>query len=90
MRRWTLVGRKGRPKDAFWKTMKIENDTQNQLFIIGRRLDPLKTVSGSGFEKTLKIYEKTIGKSMVFDSLKPLKSKEKPTLFLTLGHSKKQ
>ena len=70
--------------------MKIENGTKNQLHIIGRRWDPLKTVPGSGFEKTLKIYEKTIGKSMVFDGLKPLKSIEKQTLFLILGHSKKQ
>ena len=70
--------------------MKIENGTKNQLFIIGRRLDPLKTVPGSGFEKAFKIYEKIIGKSMVFDGLKPLKSIEKQTLFLTSGHSKKQ
>ena len=70
--------------------MKIENDTQNQLFIIGRRLDPLKTVPGSGLKKTLKNYEKTIGKSMVFDDQKPLKNIEKQTLFFTLGHSKKQ
>jgi hypothetical protein len=42
-----------------------------------RRWDPLKTVPGSGFEKTLKIDEKTIGKSMVFDGLKPWKSIEK-------------
>jgi hypothetical protein len=77
-------------KDAYLKTMKIENGTKNQLFIIGRRLDPLKTVPGSGFEKTLKIYEKTIGKSMVFYCLKPLKSIEKQTLFLILGHSKKR
>ena len=64
--------------------MKIEKVTKKQLFIIGRRLDP------SGLEKTLKIDEKTIGKSMFFDGLKPLKSIEKQTLFLTLGHSKKQ
>ena len=70
--------------------MKIENCTQNQLFRKVRRWDPLKTVPGSGFEKTLKIYQKTIGKSMDFDGLKPLKSIEKQTLFLTLGHSKKQ
>jgi hypothetical protein len=38
--------------------MKIGNGTKKQLFIIGRRLDPLKTVPGSGFEKTLKIDEK--------------------------------
>ena len=70
--------------------MKIENGTKNQLFRKVRRWDPLKTVSGSGFEKTWKIDEKTIGKSIVFDGLKPLKSIEKQTLFLTLGHSKKQ
>ena len=87
---WSLLGRKSRPKGAFLKTMKIGNDTQIQLFIIGRRWDPLKTVPGSGFEKVLKNDEKTIGKSMVFDGLKPLKSIEKQTLFLTLGHSKKQ
>ena len=55
--------------------MKIENGTQNQLFIIGRRWDPLKTVPGSGFEKTLN-YEKTIGNPRVFDGLKQLKSIE--------------
>ena len=87
---WRLLGRKGRPKDVFWKTMKIENGTKKQLFIIGRRWDPLKTVLGSGFEKTLKICEKTIGKSMVSDGIKPLKSIDKQTLFLTSGHSKKQ
>jgi hypothetical protein len=69
--------------------MKIENCTKNQFFIIGRRLDPLKTIPGSGFEKTLKDDEKTIGKSMSFDGLKPLKSIDKQTLFLALGHSKK-
>jgi hypothetical protein len=53
-------------------------------------LDPLKTVPGSGFEKILKFDEKTIGKSMVFDCLKPLKSIEKQTLFFTLGHPQKQ
>jgi hypothetical protein len=71
--------------------MKIENCTKNQLFRKVRCWDLLKkTVPGSGFEKTLKIDEKTIGKSMVFDGLKPLKSIEKQTLFLILGHSKKQ
>ena len=45
---WRLLGRKGRPKGAFLKTMKIEDGTKNQLFIIGRRWDPLKTVPGSG------------------------------------------
>ena len=38
----------------------------------------------------MKIYENTIGKSMVFDGLKPWKSIETQTLFLILGHSKKQ
>jgi hypothetical protein len=70
--------------------MKIENRTKNQLFRKVRCWDPLKTVLGSGFEKTLKIYEKMIGKSMVFDGLKPLKSIKKQTLFLTLGYSKTQ
>ena len=67
--------------------MKIENGNKNKLFIIGRRWDSLKTVPESGFEKTLKIDKQTIEKSMVFDSLKPLKSIEKQT---PLGHSKKQ
>ena len=57
--------------------MKIEDGTKIKLFIIGRRWDPLKTVPGSGLEKTFKIYEKTIGKSMVLDDLKPWKSIEK-------------
>ena len=70
--------------------MKIENGTQNQLFRKVRRWDPLKTVLGSGFEKTWKNYEKSMGKSMVFDDPKPLKIIEKQTLFLILGHSKKQ
>ena len=87
---WRLLGRKGRPKGAFLKTMKIENGTENKLFINVRRWDPLKTVPGSGFEKTLKIYEKTIGKSMVFDGPKPLKNIKKLKLFLILGHSQKQ
>ena len=87
---WRLLGQKGRPKGAFLKIMKIGNGTQIQLFRKVRRWDPLKTVPRSGFEKTWKIDEKTIGKSIVFDGLTPLKSIEKQTLFLTLGHSKKQ
>ena len=86
---WRLLGRKGRPKGAFLKTIKIENGTKKQLFRKVRRWDPLKTVPGSCFEKTWKIYEKKIGKSMVFDGPKPLESIEKQTLFLILGHSKK-
>ena len=70
--------------------MKIGNGTKIQFVILGWRWDPLKTFTGSGFEKTIKIDEKTIGKSMVVDGLKPLKNIEKQTLFLTLGHSKKQ
>jgi hypothetical protein len=69
--------------------MKIENGSKTQLLRIGRRWDPLKTVPGSGFENTLKIDENKIGKSTVFDGLKQLKSIEKQTHFLTLGHSKK-
>ena len=84
---WCHLGRKWSPKGAFLKTMKIENDTKNQLFWKVRRWDPLKTIPGSGFGKTLKIDEKTIGKSMVFDSLKQLKSIEQQSLFLILGHS---
>jgi hypothetical protein len=61
--------------------MKIGNGTQKQFFIIGRRWDPLKTVPGSCLETALKIDEKTIGKSMLFDGLKPLKSIEKQTFF---------
>ena len=86
---WSAKGRKLCSKDAFLKILKIENNTQNQLFRKVRRWDPLKTVPGSCFEKTLKTDEKTIGKSMVFDGLKPLKSIEKQTLFLILGHSKR-
>ena len=51
---WRLLGQKGRPKGAFLKILKIEDGTKIQLFIIGRRLDPLKTIPGRGFEKTLK------------------------------------
>ena len=68
--------------------MKIENGTNNQLFRKNQHLDPLKTVLGSGFEKTWKIYEKTIGNSMVSDGPKPLKSIEKQTLCLILGQFK--
>ena len=70
--------------------MKIENGTKIKLFKKVRRWDPLKTFPGSGFQKTWKSYEKNIGKSMVFDGPKPLKSIEKQTLFLILGYSKKQ
>ena len=76
-------------KGAFLKTMKIEHGTKNQLFRKVRRWDPLKTVPGNCFEKTWKIYEKTIGKSIVLDGQKPLENIEKQTLFLILGHSKK-
>ena len=83
---WRLLGQKGRPKGAFMKIMKIGNGTQIQLFRKVRRWDPLKTFPRSGFENTWKIYEKTIGKQMVLDGPKPLKSIEKQTLFLILGH----
>ena len=79
------LGRKG----AFLKTMKIENGTPKQLFIKVRHWDPLKTGPRSGFEKTWKINENAFGKSMFFDGPKPLKSIDKQTLFLILGHSHK-
>jgi hypothetical protein len=63
--------------------MKIENGTQKQFFRKVRRWDPLKTVPGSCFEKACKINEKTIGKSVVLDNPKPLKSIEKQKLFFT-------
>ena len=56
--------------------MKIWNGTKIQLFRKVRCWDPLKTILGSGFEKTWKNHEKTIGKSMVFDCPKPLRSIE--------------
>ena len=86
---WRLLGQKGCPKDAFLNIMKIGNGTQIQLFRKVRCWDLLKTVPGSGFEKTLKIYENTIGKSMFFDGLKPLKSIEKQT-FLDFRSFKKK
>ena len=45
---------KGSPKGAFLETLKIENGINIQLFIKIRHGDPLKTVPGSGFEKTFK------------------------------------
>jgi len=86
---WRPAARKWCPKGAFLKTMKIENGTQKHFFIKVRRWDPLKTVPGSGFEKTWKIEEQTIGKSMVFDGPKPLKDIKKQTRFLILGRWKK-
>ena len=50
---WT----KGGPNGAFLKIMKIEHGTQNKLFITVRHRDPLKTILGSGFEKTSNNYE---------------------------------
>ena len=81
---------KGRPKSAFLQIMKIENGTKIKLFIKVQHLVPQKTVQGSGFEQTGKFYENSIGKSMVSDGPKPLKSIEKQTLFLMLDHSIKQ
>ena len=46
------IRRKWYPKDALLKIMKIENCTKIKLFIKTQHLDPLKTVPGSGFEKT--------------------------------------
>ena len=80
---WRLLGQKGGSKDPFLKIMKIRNGTQTQLFRKVRRWDPLKTVPR-------KFDEKTIGKYIVLDGPKPLKSIEKQALFLILGHSKKR
>jgi hypothetical protein len=44
--------RKGGQKGAFLEIPKIENGTKIQLFSKDRHRDPLKTVPGSGFEKT--------------------------------------
>jgi hypothetical protein len=44
--------RKDGPKGAFLEIPKIGNGTKIQIFSKDRSRDPLKTVSGSGFEKT--------------------------------------
>ena len=75
---------KGWSKCFFLQTMKIEHGTTNQLFIKVRHRDALKTVPGNGFEKTLKNNETTIGKSMVFDSSKPLKHIDKQITLLDI------
>ena len=49
-----LLRRKGDPKDAFLKTMKIENGSNDQLFIKVRHLDPSKMVQRSGFPPKMK------------------------------------
>ena len=48
-----------------------------------------KTMFHSSPVHSTPIEDPSIGKSMVFDGLKPLKSIEKQTLFLILGHSQK-
>ena len=87
---WRPSTRKWCPKGAFLKIMKIENGTKIQLFIKVQHLDPLKTVLGSGFEKTLKTTKKLSGNQwflMVQNNWKVLKNKH---FLLILGHSKKQ
>ena len=49
---WSSFGGKGGPKGAFLEIPKIGNGTKIQLFSKDRHRDPLKTVPGSGFEKT--------------------------------------
>ena len=66
--------------------MKIENGTKKHLFIKVRHWEHLKTVPGGGYDKNMKNYENTIGKPMVFDAPKPLKSMEKQIHFLISGH----
>ena len=51
-----LLWRKGGPKVAFLKTLKIENGTPKHFFRKVRHWDPLRTVLGSGFKK----HEKTM------------------------------
>ena len=64
---------KGSPKGAFLEIPNIENGTKTARWRQDRHRDPLKTVPGSGFEKTSKINENLIRKLEVFDGLKPLK-----------------
>ena len=78
---WSLCGWKWWPKDCFLKILKIENGIKITLFITAQHLDPLKTVPGTGFEQTWKFDEKSIGKSMVSDGPKPLKSIKKTNTF---------
>ena len=84
------VAENGVQKVPFWKWMKIENGTKIKLFVKVQHLDRLKTVPGSGFEQTWKFDAKSIAKSMVSDGPKPLKSIEKQTFCLILGHSQKR
>ena len=51
---WSLCSRKWCPKGTFLKSPKIENGTKIKFFNKDRHQDPLKTVPGSGFEKTMK------------------------------------
>ena len=80
--------RKRFPKCAFWEIQKIVNGTKIQLFIKVQHAPPLKTVPGSGLEKTWKVDENTIRKTIFFYNPKPLKRIEKQILFLISGHSK--
>ena len=61
---------------------------QKPIFLKSSALGPSK--NGHGEKQTWNNDEKTIGKSIFFDGPKPLKSILKLTLFLILGHSKKQ
>ena len=55
---WRLLERKGRPKDALLKIMKIEICTQNQLLRKVRRWDLQKRSRGAVLNK----YEKSMEK----------------------------
>ena len=70
---WPPLGRKWRPKGAFLKIPEFENGTKTDQWRKDRRQDPLKTVPGNAFGKTIKINENWVGKREVFDGPKPLK-----------------
>ena len=50
-----LFGRKCCSKGRFWEPWKIENGSKIALLSIGRHFYPLKTASGSGSWKNMKI-----------------------------------
>ena len=61
----------------------------NNCLLKGSALEPSKNIPRERFWKNMKIDEQMIGNPMVPDDLKPLKSIQKHSLFLMLGHSHK-
>ena len=81
-----LLGRRGGPKGAFFKVIKIENGFPNQLFIkVWHWVGPSKNGPRGGFEKTSKI--KSENESFLIVLKRLIQNIEKQTLFLILGHS---